>query len=136
MSSSASKLLAITHLRSTIGRPNRKAAELTLKVLGITRVRATQIHKNAPTINAMAQSVLNLVQATPVVFRPDKIPTQHNAVTFLNGKKAFVNAAFEVEGVSEEEFLVGMRELLEAARSNFEAIETETEEGSTAPQTR
>ncbi len=116
MAAQVPKLLAITQIRSSIGRPHREKVERTLKALGVGRVGQTQIHWNAPTINSMATSVLNLVRATPVVFRPDRAPSSPNAITFPTGKKAFVNASFEVEGVTEEEFLAGMSELIKLAK--------------------
>jgi len=63
------KLHAVTLIRSGIGRPYWQ--KRTLKVLKLTKMHKTVIHKNTPTINGQLLSVKELVLVRPLVVRTD-----------------------------------------------------------------
>ena len=63
------KLHAVTLIRSGIGRPFWQ--KRTLKVLKLTKMHKTVIHKNTPTINGQLLSVKELVLVRPLVVRTD-----------------------------------------------------------------
>lgn len=63
------KLHAVTLIRSGIGRPHWE--KKTLKVLKLTKMHKTVIHKNTPTMNGHLASVKDLIQVRPVVLRTD-----------------------------------------------------------------
>ncbi|EDV24916.1 39S ribosomal protein L30, mitochondrial [Trichoplax sp. H2] len=60
----ASKLHAVTQIRSGIGRPYWE--KRTLKALGLNKINKTVVHKNTPTINGMIHTVHRLVKVQPV----------------------------------------------------------------------
>jgi large subunit ribosomal protein L30 len=63
-SKAASGKLAITQVRSGIGRP--KPHRLTLRALGFTKHQQTLIHDDTPAIRGMIEKVKHLVSVRPV----------------------------------------------------------------------
>ncbi|MDI3328217.1 MAG: 50S ribosomal protein L30 [Alicyclobacillaceae bacterium] len=56
--------LAITLVRSTIGRPEDQRA--TVRSLGLRKIRQTVVHEDTPTIRGMVQKVNHLVRVQEV----------------------------------------------------------------------
>lgn len=74
------KLLAVTLIRSGIGKPYWQ--KRTLKALGLVKMHKMIVHKNAPSVVGMLSSVKDLIQVRPVVFRYD-IENSPNKGSFL-----------------------------------------------------
>ncbi|EDO33003.1 predicted protein, partial [Nematostella vectensis] len=58
------KLHAVTLIRSGIRQPWWE--KRTLKVLGLTKLHKTVVHKNTPAVNGLLRSVKHLVDVTPI----------------------------------------------------------------------
>ena len=63
------KLLAVTLVRSSIGRPHWERK--TLDVLKLTKLHRTVVHKNTPSVNGMLRSVNHLIEVKPLEVHED-----------------------------------------------------------------
>ena len=82
------KLLAVTLLRSGIGKPYWQ--KRTLKALGLVKMHKTIIHKSTPSVTGMLSSVKELIHVRPVVFRNDVENSPNKGAFLLNNGEMFV----------------------------------------------
>jgi large subunit ribosomal protein L30 len=91
------KLLAVTLVRSSIGRPHWE--KKTLDVLKLTKLHKTVIHKNTPSVNGMLHSVNHLIEVKPLEVHEDS--NDVGPLLTSNGQ-FFKKSASQKEGVMQE----------------------------------
>ena len=84
------KLHAVTLIRSGIGRPYWQ--KKTLKVLKLTKMHKTVIHKNTPSMNGQLASVKELIKVEPVVIRTDLEKSPNGGEFFQDNAHFFTKA--------------------------------------------
>ena len=87
--SAVPKLLAVTLIRSGIGKPYWQ--KRTLRALGLVKMHKIIIHKNSPSVTGMLSSVKELIQVRPVSFRNDLENSPNKGAFFLDNGEVFVD---------------------------------------------
>ena len=90
------KLLAVTLIRSGIGKPYWQ--KRTLEALGLVKMHKTIIHKNSPSVTGMLSSVRDLIHVRPVVFRTDVENSPNKGAFFLDNGEVFVGQRRTLSG--------------------------------------
>ena len=83
------KLWAVTLTRSGIGRPHWQ--KKTLKVLKLTKMHKTVIHKNTPSMNGHLASVKELIAVQPIFIRTDVEKSPNSGKFLLDNGQFFVD---------------------------------------------
>ena len=94
------KLHAVTLIKSGIGRPYWQKESL--KVLKLTKLHKTVIHKNIPSVNGHLKSVKELIKVQPVVIRTDIENSPNGGEFFAENGEFFLSNASKTSSEESE----------------------------------